>query len=275
MNRPSLSVIVPFYNRAEMLHEALASVFVQEYPDLQVIIVDDGSTDDWKGQISGFEVEAIEIPHCGLPGKVRNEGIRRAGGEYITFLDSDDLWLEGKLELQLAEIVKSGHPLCHTREIWDRNGTIVSQRKQKHARSGDVFGDALKKCIIGPSTVLMEKKLFSECGMFREDIEIAEDYEMWLRITDRYEVCYVDKPLVCKRAGDWPQLSEKYGMIELFRIKALRKLVDGNVFSGKNRAQAAAELALKCRIHAQGCRKRSKVGEAAEYEQLAAVYESL
>jgi hypothetical protein len=93
-----------------------------------------------------------------------------------------------------------------------------------------IFEDALKKCIIGPSTVLMEASLFREAGGFREDLEIAEDYELWLRITSRYSVAYLDEALTVKRAGHPGQLSEKYGSIEYFRIKALEPLVDSRWF---------------------------------------------
>jgi glycosyltransferase involved in cell wall biosynthesis len=272
MNQPLVSVVIPVYNRAEMLREALESVFGQEYQPLQVLVVDDGSSDNWKEKIAGFNVDIIELPHCGMPGKVRNEGIKRAEGEYIAFLDSDDIWLKGKLWAQLEEMQASGSSLCHTREIWDRNGRTVSQRKQKHNRVGDVFSDALIKCMIGPSTVLMQTKIFAECGLFREDLEIAEDYELWLRVTDRYPVCYVDIPLVRKRAGSWPQLSEKYGMIEYFRIQALKSLVDEHKLTVRHSKLAGKELARKCGIYADGCINRGKQQEAGLYRGLSVKY---
>ena len=132
-----------------------------------------------------------------------------------------------------------------------------------------IFTDALKKCIIGPSTVLMEKKLFREAGGFREDLEIAEDYELWLRITALEEVGYIDRPLTIKQAGHEGQLSEKYGHIEYFRIRGLRSLVEDSFFPEHLSGAARKELAAKCSIYAAGCRKRGRIREAEEYEKLA------
>ena len=136
-----------------------------------------------------------------------------------------------------------------------------------------MFADALKKCVIGPSTVLIRRDCWEESGGFREDLEIAEDYELWLRMTAREPVGYLDRPLTVKRAGNWEQLSEKYGQIEIFRIEALRNLVESRWFEKKTdggiQSEAAAELVRKCRIYAQGCRKRGKSEEAERFEALA------
>ena len=147
---------------------------------------------------------------------------------------------------------------------------MVSQTSQRHKREGDIFEDSLVKCIIGPSTVIMKKELFEKQGGFREDLEIAEDYELWLRITADIPVAYIDEPLVIKRAGDWPQLSEKYGQIEIFRINALKELVERSFFKADKMALAKKVLAEKSRIYAAGCRKRGKASEALLYEELAA-----
>jgi hypothetical protein len=117
----------------------------------------------------------------------------------------------------------------------------------------------------------MERSLFEEAGGFREDLEIAEDYELWLRITGREEVLYIDEPLIEKRAGHGFQLSEKYGQIEVFRIRALADLLGAGAFDfdEEKKALASAELVRKCSIHAAGCRKRGKTEEAETYEALA------
>jgi hypothetical protein len=114
--------------------------------------------------------------------------------------------------------------------------------------------------------------LYREAGGFRSDIEIGEDYEFWLRITPDREVGYVDEPLTVKRAGHGDQLTVKYGHIEFFRIQALRSLIDGGYFAGSRHALAREELSRKCRIYAEGARKRGKIREADEYESLARTY---
>lgn len=287
--RPLVSVIIPVYNRPLLLREAAESVFAQTFPDFELIIVDDGSDDGTPGTIEELRrrgrdrIRAVRQAHTGMPGQVRNRGAAEARGNYIAFLDSDDLWMPEKLTRQIdvfrnnsaAGSGRSGGPplrLCHTREIWLRGGKEISQAGQRHRRRGDIFRDALQKCIIGPSTVVMERSLFIESGGFREDLEIAEDYEFWLRFTDAYPVEYIDEPLVVKRAGGWEQLSEKYGHIEYFRLRGLKRLVDSGTFTGEHRRLAEAELSEKCRIYAAGCRKRGRSEEAEEYGELAREY---
>jgi len=215
-----------------------------------------------------------------MPGAVRNRGGEAARGAYLAFLDSDDLWSPKKLEKQLVLMetcrMHSGRMntcrFSHTGERWLRrgeDGTVreISQAGQKHRSRGDIFDDALKKCIIGPSTVMMERALFEELGGFREDLEIAEDYEFWLRATAAEEICYLDEPLTIKQAGHGDQLSEKYGHIEYFRLIGLKALVDSNWFPHHRRTAACRELARKCRIYAAGCRKRGRGEEALQYEE--------
>lgn len=305
----SVSVVIPAYNRADMTLEALWSVLVQSRPPRELIVVDDGSTDDTVDRVeraatlvaaAGVRtvVEVVRLSHCGRPGAVRNRGVDRAGGDWIAFLDSDDLWASTKLEESLAAAGDTGRDLVHTRELWLRNGREISQRSMTHAREGDIFADALVKCIVGPSTVVLRRGLFVEAGGFREDLEVAEDYELWLRILRDRSVAYVDAPLTVKRAGHGDQLSERYGRIEEFRIAALLPLVESGFFRGgpaaasgpthrsssadaiaaeasppARQALAEAELARKCRVFAAGAEKRGRMEEAARYRRIARSYE--
>ena len=296
MKKPIISVIIPVYNRSNLLKEAVKSVINQNFSDFELIIADDCSEDDIKSAVETIpKIENISLKylrlkkHSGMPGFVRNSGCKIAEGSYIAFLDSDDLWQPDKLEKQFALITNSSKKagsiadpgkqdngnaqnkisICHTREIWQRGDKVVSQSSQRHKREGDIFEDSLVKCIIGPSTVIMERGLFENYGGFREDLEIAEDYELWLRITASVPVAYIDLPLVIKRAGDWEQLSEKYGQIEIFRINALKQLVENSFFKPDKMALAKKVLSEKCGIYAAGCRKRRKVNEALFYEEIA------
>ncbi|MCL2792967.1 MAG: glycosyltransferase family 2 protein [Spirochaetaceae bacterium] len=281
MKKPMISVVIPVYNRSDLLQEAVKSVISQNFADFELIIIDDHSEEDIKRVVEAIPlIGSISLKyfrlqkHSGMPGFVRNCGCKIAEARYIAFLDSDDLWLPGKLEKQIALVGYSKVSICHTREIWQRGDKIVSQASQRHKREGDIFEDSLVKCIIGPSTVIMERELFEKHGGFREDIEIAEDYEFWLRITESALVGYIDEPLVVKRAGDWEQLSEKYGQIEIFRINALKQLVEKSFFKPHNMELAKKVLAKKCRIYAMGCRKRGKEAEALFYEDIALGFES-
>lgn len=274
---PLVSVIIPVYNRYELLKEAVSTVMGQSFTDFELIVVDDGSTDMTSTIQLYYKKDPRfiykKIEHNGMPGFVRNTGVKEAKGTYLAFLDSDDLWMKSKLEKQV-QFLKSnpGIRLVHTRERWIRSGKEISQKGQNYQRSGMIFSDALVKCIIGPSTVVLEKELFLETGGFREDLEIAEDYELWLKVTDRNEAGYIDEPLITKRAGHGEQLSGKYGQIEIFRIRALYDLVEAKYFTGPHLKQARQELARKSRIYAAGCRKRGRYEEGARYEKLARRY---
>jgi len=272
-----VTIIIPTYNRKSYLEDAIDSVLGQNFTHFGIIVVDDGSDDGTADLVRGLgdpkKLEYMRFSHSGVPGKVRNAGARMAKGNYLAFLDSDDLWKPEKLTRQIAFFEE--HPgirICHSREIWQRGEKIVSQAGQRHRRSGNIFPDALKKCIIGPSTVMMRRELFEEFSGFREDLEIAEDYELWLRITAKYPVGYIDEPLVIKRGGHPDQLSEKYGQIEIFRIKALLLNLEAGAFGGDQRVLAARELARKCRVYAAGCEKRGKSEEARRYREIAGRY---
>ena len=307
-----ISVVIPTYNRRALVVEAIYSVLQQSVPPGEIIVVDDGSTDDTAEKVSHIaraypSLRLLRTEHTGRPGAARNRGVESAAGEWIGFLDSDDLWTSQKIEAVLPTLAggkalaggkggqAAGSPgvgavgLVHTRELWLRSGKTISQKGQNHAREGDVFFDALQKCTIGPSTTVMRRDLYIHSGGFREDLEVAEDYEFWLRVAAWLPVAYVDQPLTVKRAGHGEQLSEKHGQIEGFRIAALKPLVDGGYFEGavppwagapgpgpgKAAARAAAAravLAEKCRIYAAGAQKRGRAAEAAEYHALAQHY---
>ena len=310
---PWVSVIIPVYNRPKLATEAVRSVLMQSYPQLECILVDDGSTEAPEEACRLFAADPrfryLPIVHIGMPGAVRNRGVEAARYGLLAFLDSDDLWLPRKLELQVKLLQAGGKglfqaedggflqgqpalrpgaaaPLVHSREVWLRGDKIISQKRQRFERRGNVFAEALKKCMIGPSTVLMRRDVYEQLGGFREDLEIAEDYELWLRLTALYQVEFVEEPLIVKRAGHGQQLSEKYGHIELFRLKGLEDLVRRRWFAeqapslesiqaGRElQRMASAELADKCSIYAAGCRKRGREQEAQVYEAKAAEYSS-
>lgn len=269
---PLVSVIIPTHDRLALSLEAIESVRAQSYVPIELIVVDDGSTDGTSERLRAEPgIRLLHIDHTGRPGAVRNAGVAIAAGDYLAFLDSDDLWMPDKLALQMELLRENpGVPIVHSRELWLRDGRLVSQSGQRHGRAGRLFADAVGKCVIGPSTVVLHRAVLRAVGGFREDLEIAEDYELWLRVTARFPVGYCDRPLVTKRAGHGDQLSERYGQIERFRIEALAPLVGADHWAEPERTIARRELARKCLIHAAGARKRGRDAEAARYEALAA-----
>ncbi len=268
-----ISVIIPVYNRPVMIKKAIFSVLNQSYKNFELIIADDGSTDETINIIKSFDsdkrIRILYLKHSGLAGFVRNQAVKKAEGKWISFLDSDDIWLKEKLEKQIEYLNKYRDiKFIHTREKWLREGMEVSQNHRKHRKEGDLFKTSLGKCEIGPSTVMIEKELYHSVGGFREDLEICEDYELWLRLTADNLIGYIDNDLVIKNGGHKDQLSTKYGFIEKFKIDALKNLIEIDYFKGLKSILAKEELTKKCRIYSKGCRKRGKIDEAEKYELL-------
>lgn len=264
--RPFFSVIIPVYNRKSMLEAAIESVRAQSFKDYEIIVVDDES-DDGSLQLAQAKADhVLALEHSGLVGLVRNQGAKFACGKFLAFLDSDDLWLPHKLELQHKLLQEAPETkLVYTKEIWMRGGKEVKQKSCKQKMSGDIFEEVLWKCTIGPSTTVIDKDIFNQLGGFREDLEVCEDYEFWLRFCSQFPVAYIDKPCIIKQAGDWEQLSFKYETTEDFRIDALYNLIENNYFSKEKNSLAVDVLMKKLKIYLSGCLKRNKTEQAEEF----------
>lgn len=257
---PKVSVIIPTYNRAKTLKEAIDSVLSQRYADLELIVVDDGSTDETREIILSYlpYLNYLYQEHRGVS-TARNKGITHARGDYFAFLDSDDLWLPDKLCLQMKFM--EDHPealICYTEEIWIRKGVRVNPMKKHKKYSGMIFRHCLPLCIVSPSSVLIARSLIDEVGGFDEEFELCEDYDLWLRISARYPVYLIETPLIVKRGGHADQLSKKMSGQDRFRIRSLVKLLEGGCLSSHQRELAGKELSRKCEIYGGGCIKRGK-----------------
>ncbi|MCP4399817.1 MAG: glycosyltransferase family 2 protein [bacterium] len=273
-NTPKVSVIIPTYNRADFLKEAIASVLAQSYQDFELLIVDDGSTDRTHHVVDSYagRVKYLFQENRGVS-SARNLGIRSSRGEFITLLDSDDCWLPQKLERQI-EVMETEVELrlCHTEEIWIRRGVRVNQKKKHRKHGGYIFPNCLPLCVISPSSVMIRRMLFDEIGFFDETLPACEDYDLWLRICCRYPVHFIDTPLLVKRGGHDDQLSRKYWGIDRFRVKALIKLLKTEELTEEQRIQVKDELQRKCKILAHGSLKRRKTEEWDHYRRLAEQY---
>jgi len=266
----SVSVIIPTFNRQEVIERALRSVYAQNRPADEVIVVDDGSSDGTETIITeGFpEVTYLYQENRGVSA-ARNRGILEAKGEWIAFLDSDDEWLPGKLERQLQQL--SEQPdlrICHTEEIWIRNGTRVNQM-DKHAKSGGwIFNKCLPLCAMSPSSILIHRTLFETLGGFDENLPACEDYDLWLRMTARHPVLYISEPQIKKYGGHDDQLSRKFWGMDRFRIASLEKTINSGLLNKMDREAAIEMLIKKTNIYLKGLRKRDKVAEIKHYEAL-------
>ena len=268
---PFFSVIIPAYNRAPFLKKAVLSVLSQTYSDFELIIVDDGSTDGTEKFISSvsdtrlryFKQDNHGVSHA------RNRGIDASLGDFVAFLDSDDLWTTKKLKKTAEHI--SLFPeisIFHTEETWLRRGEKLGQKK-KHAKpSGWVFKSALPLCCIGMSTSVVKKDIFSAIGNFDETFEACEDYDLWLRAVNIFEIKLIPEALTIKHGGRPDQLSVKTWGLDRFRIRALEKILLSKKLSRENYQSALDEITKKCKIFALGCEKRSKTSEAEYYRKL-------
>jgi glycosyltransferase involved in cell wall biosynthesis len=264
---PTVSVIIPTYNRWPMIAEAIESVLAQSYRLFEVIVVDDGSTDGTSVGLGryGPGIRCASWQKKGVAA-ARNYGVSLAKGRYVAFLDSDDLWTARKLEIQTAFMEEHSEvQICQTEEIWIRHGRRVNPRARHTKPSGDIFRRSLDLCLVSPSAVMMTKQLFLESGGFDESFPVCEDYDLWLRIGLDHWVPLIPMSLVIKRGGHADQLSRSLWGMDRFRVQSLRKLL-GQGLSGEQREWVIDALSRKIFILCQGARKRKKEGEAAVYE---------
>jgi len=267
--QPLVSVIIPTYNRGWVLREAIDSVLAQDFKDFELIVVDDGSTDNTGEILDSYDQDLIVLRQSNKGvSAARNRGIAATAGRLVAFLDSDDLWLPPKLSSQIDFFNSNPAAVINqTEEIWIRNGVRVNPKTRHHKSSGMIFERSLGLCLVSPSAVMMKRALFDEVGLFDEDLPACEDYDLWLRISWRYPVHLIETPLIIKRGGHADQLSKAPGL-DKFRIQALKKVIESGQLDEDSYQAAVRTLQEKCTIFAGGCRKRGKDDEAQYYEEL-------
>jgi len=270
---PKISVIIPTFNRGWVVREALDSVLEQDYRNFELIVVDDGSTDDTGSILSAYgqRLKVVTQPNRGVSA-ARNRGIAAARGDLIALLDSDDYWLPQKLAVQV-EFFRQ-HPaveICQTEEIWIRNAARVNPGKRHRKPSGDIFEPSLELCLVSPSAVMMRPQVFHRYGLFDEELPACEDYDLWLRISCKIPVYLIDMPLIVKRGGHADQLSRQPSL-DRYRIQSLANLLHRRSLNEDQRKAAVKILNHKCRIYANGCLKRGRASEAHQYRTLAKTF---
>ncbi len=261
-----VSVIIPAYNRRESLKKALDSVLRQEGVCLEIIVVDDGSTDG-TGEMVRLDYPSVNYFYQSNqgPAAARNRGIERSRGEWTAFLDSDDEWLLGKLKTHLDFFAANpGLRICQTEEIWIRNGRRVNPMKKHKKYGGWIFEKCLPLCVISPSAVIIHRDIFEAVGLFDESYPACEDYELWLRIASKFPVGLIEKPYVVKYGGHADQRSREFPAMDRFRIRALVKIIHSGKLPPELRAAALAEIHAKAEIFCQGASKHGNEQEAEE-----------
>ncbi len=266
---PRVSVVIPTRDRRELTAEAVASVLAQTWSELELVVVDDGSTDATADHVEAlFPDPRLRVVRQGNRGvsAARNRGVRETSGEWVAFLDSDDLWFPPKLERQLAAAGEPpGWAACHTEEIWYRQGRWANPRKIHAKRGGWIFPACLPLCLISPSSILLRRAVFEALGGFDETLPACEDYDLWLRLTAAHPVLLLPERLTVKRNGHPGQLSREHWGLDRFRVRALWKIALDSEIRPEYRARALEELARKAEVVALGAEKRGEAGRAAVF----------
>ena len=266
---PHISVVIPTFNRAYCLNRSLDSVFKQTFSVGEIIVVDDGSNDGTYKLLKkyGFNDNPNMSPRLRYlrqdnrgVSAARNLGIKHVKGEYIAFLDSDDVWHDSKIERQLYFLKENNwsEKISHTDEIWIRNGQRVNPRKKHKKAGGYIFENCLPLCCMSPSSVLLHQSLFDDYGLFDETLPVCEDYDMWLRVCAFEEVLFLAEPVTVKYGGHKDQLSQSLWGMDRFRVKSLEKLLRNEKLSVTQRYQALEVLISKLEILIGGARKRNR-----------------
>ena len=254
-----ISVIIPTYNRCDLLKRAINSVIKQTITPKEIIIVDNGSTDQTYQMVSSLfpEINYFIEKKRGVSA-ARNKGILESKSKWIAFLDSDDTWKPTKLEKQMEFSIfnQDKYRIIHTDETWYRNKKFLNQLKKHKKSGGNIFKNSLQLCCISPSSVVLKKQIFEEYGLFDENLEVCEDYDMWIRITSKEEVGFLDSPLVLKYGGHSDQLSKKFWGMDRFRIKSLEKNLKNEHFSKSQKINVLDTLIEKLTIVSDGALKR-------------------
>ncbi len=267
---PEISVIIPNYNRAHIISRALDSVLSQSLPAMEIIVVDDGSTDHSRQFIKDKYAHARLLcqENKGVSA-ARNLGIKQAKGEWIGLLDSDDAWLPEKLELQYQALMNNKKfKIIHTNETWIRDGKAVKQMEKHRKYGGFIFQRCLPLCAISPSSILLHQDIFKDVGLFNEDLPVCEDYDMWLRICCRYPVLYLDQALIIKHGGHDDQLSRQYWGMDRFRIQALANILDTEDLKEDDRKATIEMIVEKISIYLNGARKHGNDELVFEFRSL-------
>ena len=252
---PAVSIVLPTFNRLRYLPSAVQSVFAQTFADWELIIADDGSEGETAAYLETLNnpprVRVLRLPHTANPGSVRNCAWQVARGEYIAFLDSDDVWLPEKLALQLASL--QSHPergWSHTAfSLIDAAGVPISGVMTSWPATEGWIAERLVRMeiAVATSTLMIRRQLLEQVGGFDIKQRMCEDYDLWLRLSELSEIDGVDQTLLHKRRHQ-----EHYGnYANAFegRLRALEKMLiaakDRSLQSAlrRERAKVAAGLA--------------------------------
>lgn len=267
-----ISVIIPTYNRASVLFRAIDSVLAQTYKNYELLIVDDGSSDETHELLLPLikleKIKYFKHQNRGVSA-TRNVGVQKASGELITFLDSDDEWLPHKLQEQLNFIAQNPQiQIVYGEELWIRNGKRVNQKAIHKKSGGHIFPACVQQCLIAPSSVMLFKNLFLQMGGFDESFTICEDYDLWLKISSLMEIGFIANPLIIKHGGHDDQLSTKYVAMDFWRLKSMLGILKTRILNPEDQRLVVDSMKRRGAILMQGYQKYGNLNDYQLVEQM-------
>lgn len=264
---PSVSIVIPVFNRTEPLERALQSIQKQTFQDYEMIVVDDHSTDDIFSVSKKYGAKYLKTIGKGVSA-ARNTGIQSSDSDLLAFLDSDDEWLPHKLELQMQYLAQNQNcSIVHSNELWIRNGLPVNQGLKHQKMGGRIFSQCTELCLIAPSSVLVRRSLLNQVGLFDESFPVCEDFDFWLRITATEDIGFISEPLVIKHGGHQDQLSMQFHSMDLWRVRALAKHLNNSKLSESENLALRTSLKKKCEILLKGFKKHQNFENVNEVER--------
>jgi GT2 family glycosyltransferase/nucleoside phosphorylase len=265
-----VTVIIPVYNRENVLGRAIDSVLAQSLRPAEVIVVDDGSDDGTAAVIESYDdvIESVVLEKQSGPSRARNEGVHLARTAWIAFLDSDDCWERHKLKHQAAWLKRYPfYQILQSDEKWIRKGKRVNPCRHHQKPLGWVWEQSLQRCLISPSGVLMKRSLFNYFHGFDEMLPVCEDYDLWLKISRWHPVGLTQALDVVKYGGHKDQLSQAFHSMDTFRVQSLLRQLAQEPSEAFRRLMTCS-LEKKLTVLIKGSEKRQKHREAAAYRSV-------
>ena len=266
----AVSVVIPTYNRIKQLPIALNSVLSQTRSVTEILVVDDGSTDNTVENLSPKykTVTFLRQKNEGVS-SARNAGIKAAKSPWIALLDSDDQWMPDKIEKQIHCLSENNEiKACHTGEKWIRKGKEVQTARFLNKAPEGLFERSLERCIICPSSVILHRSIFEKIGFFDTKLPICEDYDFWLRLLLNYQIGLIDEPLVVKTGGHPDQLSTSTWGLDRFHVQSLEQIYLSEELNSQQKEMVLKTIARKADLLAKGFMKHGKEGEARKYNDM-------
>ena len=268
---PLVSVIIPTYNRARLVGEAIESVLAQTYKHLEIIVVDDGSTDGTEEALGPYRerIEYIYQQNRGASA-ARNTGIFRARGDYIAFLDSDDLWVPEKLELQVDYLEKHadcGLVYTDCEFLVVRDGRVVERiEKNLTGYSGYAYLQIFMRNEVFIPTVLLRRDCLGAVGYFDEKLTFFEDVDLWFRLSRCFKFGHIGKKLaVCRRYGDNITLSSPSALLEYARLLQSHAESCPEIKRALGRGRVGRRISDLFFLHARGFFEKGDFRNARKY----------